>query len=393
MSVLPDNQSLARELSRFATLKELYASSFFAEHKSQLQSILTTPQITVYPDAKPHIHDFLRVVLWNIERGNNYEGVLHYLQTIPELATADILLLNELDAGMVRTGNRHVANDLGQALGFHVVYVPEYLEMTKGVAEELDLPGENTTALHGNAILSRYPISNTRVIDLPVCFEHYEFHEKRYGRRIAIVADIDFNWQKITVVATHLEVRNTPMCRARQIEKILSQLNEWKIEGPVLLAGDFNSNSFARGTKLRTLQAGWWLLRGDPAKVKHALTHPEEGREPLFDVLSRHNFRFKEFNTEDPTARVPINMVEEVDRLPKSARNWVHQHLANYNHELLMRLDWIAGRGLRALANGEIIDHCSGISSAIPGTIRGLYHNERRASDHAVITADIATGD
>src|SRR5581483_6308628 len=252
--VLRDNQPLVRQLAQFATLRELHSSSFFAGHKHQIDSVLNTPDITINQEAKPRISDFLRVAHWNIERGNNFDGVVHYLQTIPMLETADILFLNELDVGMIRTGNRHIANDLGEALGFHVVYAPEYIEMTKGVGEELKLSGENTTALHGNAILSRYPISNVRIIPLPTCFEPFEFHEKRYGRRIAIVVDVDFNGSTVTAVTAPSEVRNTPACRACQTEEIVSQLDHQGIRGPVIIGGDFNSNSFARGTNSRTLR-------------------------------------------------------------------------------------------------------------------------------------------
>ena len=387
---MSDNQPLVRGLAKFATLKQLYASEFFANHKVELDAILHTPQFSGCPNAKPRIRDFLRVAHWNIERGNNFDGVLHHLQTIPRLATADVVFLNELDVGMVRTGNRHVANDLGAMPGYHVLFFPEYIEMTKGVGEELNLHGENTSALHGNAIFSRYPISNPRVMDLPVCFEHYEFHEKRYGRRIAIIADIDFNGRNVTVVTTHLEVRNTPACRARQMRAILDKLVEWKIEGPIILAGDFNSNSFARGTRLRTFRGGWWLLRADPEFVKHRLRHPDEGSEPLFDVLKQRGFDYRDFNTDDHTARIPISMVEEVDRFPASIQRWIHGRLADYNHELLMRLDWISGRGVRSLKDREVMDSVSGIVSEGPRTFRGLYYDDRRASDHAAIAADIA---
>jgi len=389
LPVLQDNQTLVRQLERFGTLKELHASAFFTEHQSKLESILNTPDINLCPDATPRIRDFLRIAHWNIERGNNFDGVLHYLRTIQMLATADLLFLNELDVGMVRTGNRHVAKDLGQALGYHVAYVPEYLEMTKGVGDERDLSGENTTALHGNAILSRYPISQTRIIELPSCFEPFEFHEKRYGRRIAIVVDLDVNGRNVTAITSHLEVRNTPSCRMRQMQQIMSMLDAWKIKGSVIFGGDFNSNSFARGTRLRTLGAASWLLRKNPAEVKHKLLHPEEGAEPLFLELRKHGFQVREFNTEEHTARIPIKMVEEAGHLPSVAQNWVHKRLSVYGHELLMRLDWICGRGVRALKEGEIADHLSGITSAAPQTFRGLYYNERRASDHAAIAADI----
>jgi hypothetical protein len=61
---------------------------------------------------------------------------------------------------MVRSGNRNVARDLACALGMQYAFVPCYLNLTKGSGIEQDLPGANDLGLHGNAVLSRYPMGN-----------------------------------------------------------------------------------------------------------------------------------------------------------------------------------------------------------------------------------------
>src|ERR1039458_3016861 len=60
-----------------------------------------------------------RFVAWNVERGAQFEGQVEVLRTHPFLREADVLLLTETDAGMVRSGNRNVARDVARALGMH----------------------------------------------------------------------------------------------------------------------------------------------------------------------------------------------------------------------------------------------------------------------------------
>src|ERR1051325_9027517 len=108
----------------------------------------------------------------------------------------------------------------------HVVFAPAYLEFSKGYGEDLRMPGENTIALQGNAILSRYPLQYPRIIELPVCFDHFEHAEKRIGRRIAVAAEIEINERQMSFVSAHLEVRNSPACRARQMAAIITDLEQ-----------------------------------------------------------------------------------------------------------------------------------------------------------------------
>ena len=170
---------------------ELRRSDFFRAHKAELKRLLDEPRIYGSPDAQPRLRSFLRVVEWNIERGTKLDGIVEVLNNHPVLGFADLLLLNELDDGMVRSGNRNVALELSRALSAHAVYGVEYLEMTKGTGEELNLPGENTTALHGNAILTRHRFSNPQIVRLPRCENNFESAEKRLGGRMGILLDLE----------------------------------------------------------------------------------------------------------------------------------------------------------------------------------------------------------
>src|SRR6185369_5310121 len=133
--------------------------------------------------------------------------------------------LNELDDGMLRSGNLSVTEELARVLSADAIYGVEYLELTKGTGPELTLAGENTAALHGNAILTRHAFSNAQLVRLPRCENNFESGERRIGGRIGILVDIEIAGTSFVVGNTHLDVVNTPGCRARQMSAMLQALD------------------------------------------------------------------------------------------------------------------------------------------------------------------------
>src|SRR5690348_8498426 len=99
----------------------------------------------------------MRIVTWNIEKGKRWK-LLEECLALDSIRSADILCLNEVDDGMARSGNRCVGYDIADRLGMQVVFGPAFKELTKGFGDELFAPGENTTAIQGNATLSRFPV-------------------------------------------------------------------------------------------------------------------------------------------------------------------------------------------------------------------------------------------
>lgn len=368
-----ETRHLVDGLRPFQRLDELKASRFYAQHGVELASLLGTPQTGGAPQSSGPAPDALRIVQWNIEKGLRFQGIAEQLATNPELSNADVIFINEVDVGMARTGNRHVARDLAEWLDFEWAFAPAHLEMTKGVGAELDAPGENAEALQGNAILSRYALRDVSVVALTNCFEPYHFHEKRYGRRVAIVATLETVSGPVFLAGTHLEVRDTPACRARQIRDVVGALPP---SGPALIAGDFNSSTFPRGTFARTA-AGTLRLLGDVSKLKADLRNPV-AREPLFLELARGGFRIAGWNTDDVTIVEPIDSLEDAERLPGPVARYVLKRIDRLDRKLPMRLDWFAGRDL-------VPSH--------PLTVSGLTDDDgHRVSDHDPIAVTIKRG-
>jgi endonuclease/exonuclease/phosphatase family metal-dependent hydrolase len=383
-------RGLIEELRRFPTLKALYESEFYRTNREALFWILGVPEPYVFDQAQPRVQDFVRVVQWNIEKGKNFEGLVEILSTHPVLRYADLIFLNEADNGMARSGHRHVARELGAWLRMHVAFAPAHLELTQGTDDDPDAPGENQPALQGNALLSRHPLGQLRIIDLPTHFEPFEFEEKRFGRRIALVTEVHINQKRLTAICTHLEVRTTPRGRAKQMTALMKKLDRLGISGPTLVAGDFNTATFPRGTPWRTLRGVARLLSSPPSRLKESLLQPDrQHREPVFDVLTRHGFSIEEFNSREATHRAFLTTLEENGHLPPALRKWVQRKLEPYDDQLDLKLDWIAGRSVKALTADEVKDSKSGIASVSPQAVRGLSYQGRKISDHDPIIADI----
>jgi endonuclease/exonuclease/phosphatase family metal-dependent hydrolase len=374
-------------LRKHATLEDLRNSSFYARNGAQIESYLNTPQ--VFPDSNsvPRLRTFLRVAQWNIEKGKRFKPILHRLQSDEILKWADVIILNEADMGMVRSGNRFVARDLAEALEMHMVFGPAHFELTKGIDEELLLEGENRESQQGNAILSRYPISETEIVPLPVSFEPYEFHEKRFGRRNCLWARLQVNGSPVWVGSVHLELRNTPRSRAEQVAAIMAHLPGSGRE-KYILGGDLNTNGFSRGTAWRSIHSALRILFRSPEQVQRELLHPELKREPLFRIASRSGFDWEPMNTNEETGRAAIGSLEEAAILSRPVSYLTRKQLAPYQGYLRFKLDWLFGKNIRALGDGQKQDDETGVISIKPAAVKEINFGPDRVSDHLPIYAD-----
>lgn len=355
------------------------------------------PKIYESPNTRPRLRSFLRVAEWNIERGSMLDGIVEVLNNHPVLRFADLLLLNELDDGMLRSGNRNVALELSRALSAHAVYGVEYLEMTKGTGEELKLSGENTSALHGNAILTRHGFSDPQLVRLPRCENNFESAEKRLGGRMGIIIDLEIDDARLTAATAHLDVVNTPRCRARQMRAMLcaidarikDQQNAGGTSKSIIFGGDLNTHTFARGTRWRAMKNTVLILGSNRNKFARRLAYPERKEQAIIE-LARFDYETAAFNDRRSTARSMVSNLDDSRGLPSPIRKWINRRIGPGGLSLELRLDWLAARGLRALRAGEMIDAETGAQSIDAQTFNNLTHNGRPLSDHDPIVVDLA---
>ena len=376
-NVLAECRALGRAVESFQTLEELRASREWPELEARLRRVLGTVRrhAPARPPRAADDRDRLKAVHWNIEHGNWYEQVECALRTHEELRDADLFLFNEIDLGMARAGNRDVTGDLACALGFHAVWAPLFLETTAGRDDDIRMAAghPNQEALFGLGVLSRWPIADTRVLELPSP-EQYQFDvERMIGRHIALIATVDRPGAPFVAVSTHLEVHRTRVRRALQMREILRGIADERL--PVLLAGDFNSHTFDRGRIWDPLLGAAVLMFASNRTLEHRLLFPDHGatREPLFDELKRAGFEWDRLVDRVPTLQLRFDRIDEVRAFPDFVQQGVRGALRWAERRGRLRLDWFAARGF----NG-------GRGFTVPG-----LDGHGRASDHAPIVCEL----
>jgi len=386
---IPNNQHLASELLRFSTIDELRGSAFYLAHKPELTRLLSEPRIYRASNPKPRLRSFLRVVEWNIERGARLEGIVDVLNRHPVLRFADVLLLNEVDCGMIRSGNVNVALELSRALSAHAIFGAEYLELTKGNEDECKLDGENTSALHGNAILTRHNFFDPRIVRLSRCENNFESSERRIGGRIGILVELEIAGTRLSVGNTHLDVVNTPRCRGKQMHAFLEAMEAQSRGKPAIAGGDLNTHTFARGTHLRAMRNTATILTSRRGSLHKRLANPET-REPARREFARFGYDTSGFNDRSATSRSIVSNLDDRRGLPRPMKWWVNRRIGPEGLLLEFRLDWLAGRGLGALRANERVDEDTSAASVDAHTVRNLTHNGSPLSDHDPIVVDLA---
>lgn len=378
------------ELKKIADSAGLRRSDFFAKHQEAIHSYLNQPEVVPFAGSSSHLRQFLRVVSWNIEKGIHWREIVETLRVEPHLRVADLILLNEVDVGMARSGNQHIAGEMAHALKMNYVFAPAHLELTKGTGTDLEAPGENEVGVQGNAILSHYPLGEAQIIELPQCDNLFQAEEKRYGRRVALKATVFTDKGSLWAVGTHLEVRRTPACRAAQMRALLDFLSDQPDHRPTLLGGDWNTHTFSRGTYWRTLKGYVRIGLTRPTRLIEQLKRPDRYGEKLFQALEEHHMVWEDFNDFEDTCGIELPELEDLRYIPPLLQRFVRARLEEHNHRLRFRLDWFATDTLRALRAREIADLSSGITSANPTTLASVNLNRPQSlSDHHPIVVDI----
>ena len=282
-------RALWPEFARFRSLRELHAAPLWKLVGIQVEQVLDSVRLTepsVTWPAKPAY----RVVAWNIERGKELDGQIEILREHPYLREADVLLLTELDIGMARSGNRDVPAELAEALGMHCAFAPCYMSLVKGSGVERESAGENELGLHGNAILSRYPLRNARSVALANGIDKLAGNEKRLGRQTAVVAEIEFP-QGRALRCVHLDANSTQAHRAAQMRTVLDALPR---RARAVIGGDWNTTTFNSSTAFHAI-CGFWLrvFMGPNRVITNHYLHPYRWFErELFANLLERGFEY-----------------------------------------------------------------------------------------------------
>ena len=157
----------------------------------------------------------IQVAELNAERGRYWCELAVQVLSTPALRNVDVWLLNEFDLGMARSNQEHTIRLFAHALGLNYAWAAEFVELTNGNREEQARTAgqENRWSLHGNAILSRWPIRDAKVVRMPNMaplfysrgFETAFGYEKRLGGRMTLFATTGKEGTQMVVGATHAD--------------------------------------------------------------------------------------------------------------------------------------------------------------------------------------------
>jgi endonuclease/exonuclease/phosphatase family metal-dependent hydrolase len=175
----------------------------------------------------------LHVVTYNV----HMESARHISKTImarPALRDADLIFLQEIESHAGEEGSR--SKQVASALGMSYAYAPGY-----------GLPGGGS---HGVAILSRFPLSDFELIELP---RHHVVVNS--ARRVALGATLRLSGGALRIYSVHLDNRINPAARARQLAPVFEASLAYA-GVPTIIAGDMNTSPFCWSFGLVPLPCG-----------------------------------------------------------------------------------------------------------------------------------------
>jgi endonuclease/exonuclease/phosphatase family metal-dependent hydrolase len=363
----------------FRSTAAFVASPLYQCTRSYIETALHTVHSGDFTRRAAPVKPAYRVLAWNIERGKELAGQLRAFGEIPYLRECDVLLLTETDVGMARSGNADVARTLARELGMYYAFVPCYLSLVKGSGTERWIEGENELGLHGNTILSRYPIRNPFRIALRNGIDKLKSSEQRLGTQTALAAIVELPGAPLPVACVHLDANSTQSHRASQMRSILEALPH---SGPALVGGDWNTTTFDSSSAFRAIMGYWRCVFMGPSRVigGHFL-HPYHWFEKeLFDLLEHRGFDFRRCNSlGDHTIFYDVEDIRAHKGLAEWVPGWcfpfIRWALREHGGVAPVMIDWFASRQL----------HCSG-----PRVIHEVREFEgRQLSDHSAIGVEI----
>lgn len=163
----------------------------------------------------------MRITTWNVHFGKNTEAIVRAFRRNPNLSGSDVVLLQEIEFHPSEGCGR--ADKIAERLGYYCVYAPARAKRSGS---------------HGIALLSRFPIESTEIIELP-----FFDSPVRPRRRIALVAKVVTPDGPVHVCNVHLDVRINARQRIEQLRRLVEKMQALSPD-PVIIAGDFNTSPF-----------------------------------------------------------------------------------------------------------------------------------------------------
>lgn len=163
-----------------------------------------------------HNQAVIRVVAWNIEHGRNIKTAIDEITSTPELAGADIVLVQEMSPDS--------AAELASGLGMDHYYGAVANSCVTG------LP-------FGNAVLSPWPMGEGTTVALPGVAPISP------QPRCAVHVRVEIDGEKISAISAHLETAYMRRRGRTEQAQVIARHPLANRPEPTVIGGDFNSAS------------------------------------------------------------------------------------------------------------------------------------------------------
>src|SRR5690606_8214018 len=215
----------------------------------------------------------LITLTYNIHHGAPDKSDVVNLQDIADVikkSGAALVALQEIDVNVPRSGNTHQAEELAKLLDMHFYF-----------SKSIDYSGGE----YGVAILSKYPLSNTRngLLPMPTSGEQ---------RSIAL-ATVNLPGDKsIEFASTHLDLNaENRMAQVIHLNELSQKLNK-----PLFIGGDYNAQPHS--AEMLTLKKEFALSCMDECP----LTIPVKNPARAIDFVAHNKFATSKFKFQYATA-------------------------------------------------------------------------------------------
>jgi len=391
------NHNLSPYFKELSTAKDSQALKKLPVYQKvypEIESVLRGYETGAFAPPAP-AKPFYRAVTWNIERGIVFDGILHTLKDHPILKEADVFFIPETDMGMVRSANRNVARELAEALGLNYYFVPTYLNLCKGNGTEDHFEGENTLAIHGNAILSRYPLKDFHRIVLHNAKDKMKGKEKRLGSQQALACTAIFPQGEVRVICAHLDAHSSKRHRRDQMRTIMRYLDKLP-PLPSLFGGDLNTMTYNSSSAFWMIY-GFWVRVAMGVRYVIANVYPYPNRhfeKALFKTFEEHGFNYQDWNEPGVcTLHYHVADLKKMKNLKDIIPNWCFKFIdwacAKNEGRCSFKIDWFAAKGLKLVHAGDSFPNAA-TAPVSPKVVGQLKHEGRECSDHDAIVVDFS---
>jgi endonuclease/exonuclease/phosphatase family metal-dependent hydrolase len=223
----------------------------------------------------------IRVVSWNVACGAKLNAIIEFLAT----ADADVVFLQEVDRNVRRTNFFNIAKEIAQNLKMNYVFGCEFEELAEGT--------RTSPAYHGQATLSRWPLSACSTLRFHKQSKFWRPRwfipnarplKRRRGGRIALFSNVLIPGQKLATYNLHCESRGSEDLRYSQLHEFLRHANDFGPDVPVLAAGDFNFD-LSRGRAAATLKEMGFLNPLVASPQTTTISHSLSAGDPIIDWI------------------------------------------------------------------------------------------------------------